>query len=147
MKDTNEAIIVEQTFSRPVDKVWGAITSIEEMRQWFFDNIKSFKPEVGFETRFNVQSGNRNFPHLWKLTEVVPLKKIMYNWKYGGYPGDSTVTFELFEQHEQTMLRLTHTGMESFPEDIPEFSRESCTEGWNYLIKGSLKEYLEGSSE
>lgn len=146
MKDTKEAIIVEQTFNRPVYKVWSAITRADLMRQWFFDNMESFKPAVGFETQFNVQSGDRDFLHMWKITEVVPLKKIRYNWKYGGYPGDSTVAFELFEQHEQTMLRLTHTGMESFPGDIPEFSRESCEEGWHYFIKKSLKEYLDGSA-
>jgi len=30
-----------------------------------------------------------------------------------------------------------------FPDDIPEFKRESGVEGWNYLIKKSLKAFLE----
>lgn len=67
------------------------------MRQWYFKNIPSFKPEVGFETRFNVQSQDRNFHHIWKVVEVVPLKKIAYNWKYEGYPGNSLAVFELFK--------------------------------------------------
>lgn len=49
------------------------------MRQWFFENIESFKPEVGFETQFNVQAESRNFLHMWKIIEVVPMKKIVYN--------------------------------------------------------------------
>ena len=144
---TNEPIIVEQTFNTSINNVWNAITKVGQMKQWFFENIESFKPEVGFETQFNVQSQDRNFLHLWKLTEVVPMKKITYSWKYGGYPGNSFVTFELLEKNDQTKLRLTHKGTASFPEDIPEFSRESGVEGWNYLIRKSLKEFLGKSNK
>ena len=143
MSDTNEPIIVEQTFNTSINNVWNAITKVDQMRQWFFENIESFKPEVGFATQFSVQSQNRSFLHIWKLTEVVPLKKIIYNWKYGGYSGDSFVMFELFEQENHTKLRLTHEGIESFPKNIPEFSRENCIGGWEFFIKKSLKKYLE----
>ena len=51
--------------------------------------------------------------------------------------------FELFKQNNITKLKLTHSMLESFDEDIPEFSRESCIEGWKFFIKKSLKEYLE----
>lgn len=147
MSATKEPIIVEQTFNTSINNVWNAITKVGQMKQWFFENIESFKPEVGFETQFNVQSQDRNFLHLWKLTEVVPMKKITYSWRYGGYPGDSFVMFELLEQNDQTKLRLTHKGMESFPEEIPEFSRESGIEGWNYFIRKSLKEFLGKSNK
>lgn len=85
----------------------------------------AFTPEVGFKTQFNVVSQGRNFLHKWEVTEVVPIVKITYNWKYDGYQGDSYAEFELFEQNHLTKLRLTHNVRESFPEDIPEFSRES----------------------
>jgi len=143
MKTTDEPIIVEQTFKASIETVWSAITEIDQMRQWFFDNIPSFKPEVGFETQFNVQSKSRNFLHMWKVTEVVPYKMIIYNWKYNGYPGDSFVVFELFEENKLTTLRLTTKIVENFPDDIPEFKRESCLGGWKFFIQKSLKEYLE----
>ena len=116
------------------------------MRQWYFENIPSFKPEVGFETQFNVKSQNRDFLHMWKVTEVVPIKKITYNWRFEDYPGDSSVTFELSRQNDFTMLKLTVDVQESFPEDIPEFTRESCIAGWEFFIKERLKEHLEKSS-
>ncbi len=143
MRKNDEPIIVEQTFNTSIDTVWNSITEIDQMHQWYFENIPSFKPEVGFETQFNVQSQDRNFLHIWKVTEVVPLKMIAYNWKYEGYPGDSFVVFELFKKNNLTKLRLTHQVQESFPEDIPEFSRESCVEGWTFFIRKSLKEFLE----
>jgi len=143
MRDTDEAVVVEQTFETSREVVWRAITEIDQMRQWYFENIPSFKPEVGFETQFNVENEGRNFLHIWKVAEVVPMKKIVCNWKYDGYSGDSFVVFELFEQNNLTKLRLTHKVLESFPQDIPEFSRESCVGGWTFFIRKSLKEYLE----
>jgi len=72
MRKNNIPVVVEQTFNASIDTVWNAITEIDQMRQWFFENIPDFKPEVEFETQFNVTSGDRNFFHQWKVTEVLP---------------------------------------------------------------------------
>lgn len=143
MNPADNPIVVEETFDSPATKVWDAITKLEEMRQWFFRNIPAFEPIVGFETEFSIESGNRNFHHVWKLLEVEPGKKITYHWSYTGITGEGIVTFELSEADEQTTLRVTNEGLESFPQDIPEFSRESCTAGWEYFIRENLKTYLE----
>ena len=145
MKASDHPIVVEQSFNATIDTVWRSITELDQMKQWYFENIPSFKPEVGFETSFNVRSGERNFMHRWRVTEVVPLKRISYDWKYDSYPGDSYVVFELSEQGGVTTLRLTATVSEDFPDDIPEFKRESCIAGWQYFIKDRLKQYIEGS--
>jgi len=143
MKATDKLVVVEQTFNTTPENVWQAITELDLMHQWYFENIPDFKAEVGFETQFNIHNEGRNFLHKWKVTEVVPLKKISYNWKFEGYNGDSFVTFELFKKGEQTTLRLTATITEDFDDNIPEFKRESCIAGWEYFIKQNLKEFLE----
>jgi len=79
--------------------------------------------------------GGRNFTHLWTLSEVIPLKKITYNWKYKEYPGDSFVTFALIEDKNHVTLNLSTKVVENFPEHIPEFKTEYCKDGWNYFIK------------
>lgn len=112
------------------------------MKQWFFENIPSFKAEVGFKTAFNVQAPSRDFLHQWEIIEVIPYKKIVYSWKYENISGEGIVTFELIEENNQTKLILTNEGLENFPQQYPEFARESCIEGWNYFIKQRLKEYL-----
>lgn len=142
MRATDEPVIVEETFAVPADIVWRAITDVDEMTQWFFENIPSFKPEVGFNTQFTVRSGERAFLHLWEVTEVVPMRKIVYSWKYETYPGEASVLFELTQEGESTRLKLTNIVLEDFPDDIPEFKRESCVAGWEYFIQGRLKEYL-----
>lgn len=145
MENTNEPIIVEQIFDSSVQQVWEAITVLDKMKKWFFPNIPSFEPVVGFKTAFIIQSEDRVFPHKWTLTEVIPMKKIAYEWQFEGYPGKAISTFEIEEGDSYTTLRLTATVLEKFPDHIPEFKRESGVAGWNYFIKGSLKGYLEAS--
>ena len=142
MKELDSQIIVEQTFNYSVKTIWNAITNVDQMKDWFFENIPDFKPEVGFKTQFKINSQDRVFTHLWEITEVEPLVKIVYNWKYAEYPGDSFVHFELFEKQHSTILKVTSKVIESFPENIPEFKSESNREGWNYFIKQNLKNYL-----
>ena len=143
----DKPIVVEHTFEVSTSIIWDAITTIEKMKQWFFENIEDFKPEVGFETKFNVISGNRNFIHNWKITEVQPLKKITYHWNYDNYVGDSFVHFELFTHENNTLLRVTTEIIEDFKPDIPEFKRKSCEGGWNYFIKQRLKNYIEKNTK
>jgi uncharacterized protein YndB with AHSA1/START domain len=142
MKKTDPPVIIEQNFDVSTAQLWDALTQEDQMRQWFFENMETFEPEPGFETRFVVENEGRVFPHLWKITEVIPLQKITINWKYEGYAGDSLVTFALAEQDKGSLLVLTHRVTEDFPEDVPEFRRESCTQGWKWFIRERLREYL-----
>lgn len=145
MKASESPVIVEQIFNVPIIRVWKAITDLEEMKQWYFSNIDAFKPEIGSRSSFIVMSGERVFTHLWEVSEVVAPSKIVYNWRYAEYPGDSFVSWELFEEREKTRLVLMAKVVEDFPDEIPEFKRESCIGGWQYFIQQQLKAYLEGN--
>jgi len=147
MQINAEPVVVEQVFNAPIAVVWKAITDKDQMHQWFFDAMTDFEPEAGFETQFNVRCEGRDYLHLWKIIEVVPQKRIVYDWRYGGYPGSSTVAWGLSEVANGTRLVLTHTGHEGFPQDDPAFSRESCQAGWDYLVRESLKAFLERQSQ
>ncbi len=41
-------------------------------------------------------------------------------------------------------LRLTHEGLETFPQHDEDFSVENFTKGWNAILGTSLKNFLEG---
>ncbi|CAL2114787.1 SRPBCC domain-containing protein [Tenacibaculum sp. 190130A14a] len=142
MKNTDKPVIVKQSFNVSINELWKAITDLNQMKQWFFENIETFEPKVGFKTKFTVQNEDRVFPHLWEITEVLPLKRVRYNWKYEGYEGDSFVTFEVFETEKGSQLVLTHKITESFTTNIEEFKRESCVGGWNWFIKERLASFL-----
>ncbi len=143
METTTEPIVVEQTYNAPIEAVWKAITDHDQMRQWYFEPIEEFKPETGFETQFNVQVEDRDFLHVWNITDVIPEKRIAYGWRYEGIPGNSTVVWELTTTPDGTKLSLTHDIQEPFPPDDPMFSRESGQQGWEYFIRDSLKAFLE----
>ena len=142
MKKGDPPIIVKQSFAVSAEAVWRAITDVNQMRQWYFENIPDFRAEVGFETRFEIRNEGRVFLHQWKVTEVVPLRKIGYDWTYAGYSGEFLSTFALSGQHDQTTLTLTALVLESFPNDVPEFTRESGLAGWVYFITQSLRRFL-----
>jgi uncharacterized protein YndB with AHSA1/START domain len=133
--------IIERTFNARVELVWQAISTREDMKQWYFD-LKEFKAEVGFEFQFTVEHEGFTYVHHCRVTEVIPKKKLAYTWRYEGYAGDSRVTFELFAEGRQTRLKLTHEGLETFPR-IPAFARSNFMGGWTSLIGSSLKEFIE----
>ena len=81
--------------------------------------------------------------HLCRVTEVVAQKKISYTWKYEGYEGCSHVIFELFPEGAGTRVRLTHEGLETFPESNPDLDSKNFVAGWTDILGNSLKKYLE----
>lgn len=138
-----ENVVVERTFNAPIDKVWRAITDKDEMKSWYFQ-LEDFKPKVGF--KFDFTGGPEDGPqylHLCEVTEVIEGKKLTHSWRYDNYPGNSFVTWELFDKGEQTLLRLTHTGLETFEGIGPDFVRTSFVGGWTYFMHTALKNYLE----
>ena len=104
------------------------------------ENISTTLHNQGFyceELLFSI----KRYLHLCEIIEVIPEKKLTYSWRYDGYEGNSFVTFEVFEEGDETRLKLTHRGLESFPNN-PDFARTNFEMGWDQIINTSLKEYL-----
>lgn len=136
-----EPFVIERTFKAPVSKVWKAIIDKDQMKQWYFD-IAEFKPEVGFEFTFTANMEEMEYIHLCKITEVVPGKKLKHSWKYAGVEGMSYVTWELFDEGDATRVKLTHEGLETFPQN-KDYAKENFVAGWTAIIGKNLKEYVE----
>jgi uncharacterized protein YndB with AHSA1/START domain len=141
----NDPFVIEQTYSAPISKVWKAITDRNDMKQWYFD-LAEFNPEVGFEFQFLAGSDKKKYLHRCKISELITGEKITYSWQYDGYEGNSYVSFELSEEKQKTRLKLTHSGLETFPKNNSDFAKESFAAGWTYIIGTSLKEFIEKSA-
>jgi uncharacterized protein YndB with AHSA1/START domain len=139
-EQTAEPIIVERIFNVPVARVWQALTDVDQMRKWYFD-LKEFNPQVGFEFEFVVEHEGNTYHHLCRVTEVIPERKIAYTWRYKGEPGDSLVTFELWPEEQKTRLKLTHTGIETFPR-TPAYARKNFETGWNTIVDSELRQFF-----
>lgn len=140
----NEPFVIEIIYNTSIENVWKAITNNKEMRQWYFD-IPGFRDEPGFEFQFlSDPSEERPYRHICQVTEAVKCRKLSYTWQYDRYQAITQVTFEMFDEYEKgTRLRLTHEGLEAYPESDPDFSKESFAEGWRWIVETALKEYLE----
>lgn len=140
---SDKIVLMERVFNANKKLVWRAITEKELMKQWYFD-LKEFKAVIGF--KFDFTGGHEDgiqYKHLCEITEVIPEQKLTYSWKYEGYEGISYVTFELFDENKNTKVKLTHTGIGTFPSSNPDFAIPNFEEGWNQIINTSLKDFLE----
>ena len=142
-----DQVVVEKIFDATAEQAWTALTSNEELKKWYFQ-LADFKPKVGF--KFDFTGGPDDGPHYLHLCEVVEViehKKIAYTWRYDNYPGNSLVCWEIIDKGEQALIRVTHSGLETFKENGENFTTESFTGGWNYFVHEALKGYFETTKE
>ncbi|MRR32887.1 SRPBCC domain-containing protein [bacterium] len=138
----SDPVIVEETYASSPAVIWSALTNSAEMRQWYFA-IADFKPTIGFEFSFKAGRPGSEMVHLCRVAEVVRERKIAYSWCYDGVTGNSLVAFELIPEGETTRVRVTHSGLETFPKSNPDLAKENFVEGWTAILGESLKNYLE----
>jgi len=136
-----EPVQIEKTFHVPVNRIWKALTDETEMKKWYFD-IPGFRAEAGYEFQFYGGTENRQYLHKCRIIEVIREQKLSHSWRYEGYDGNSTVTFELSEEAGNTSLTLIHEGIDTFPKDNPDFDRNNFEVGWHEIIDGALATYL-----
>jgi uncharacterized protein YndB with AHSA1/START domain len=139
----SQPVIVEVVIDAPADKAWEALTDNDQLKKWYFV-LPEFFAEVGFEFRF---TGGKNpdkpFFHTCRVTEVVNEQILAYTWKYEGFEGVSLVEFELFEDKRKTLVRVTHSGIETFKPYLPDLDKKEFLVGWTGILNSNLKEYLE----
>lgn len=143
----NNPITVEAHYAASPKKVWQALTTVTQIKQWFHPAVESFKAEKGFTTSFVISHNAKDWDHLWEITEAVPYKRLSIRWQFRGYKGDSTVSLELFPDPTGTHLVLTHSGLETFPKEVPELSVESHRQGWQEIIQKTLKSEVENGRQ
>ncbi|WP_374949020.1 metalloregulator ArsR/SmtB family transcription factor [Mucilaginibacter sp.] len=138
-----QPLIVERTLNASAGRIWQALTDNDQMKNWYFQ-LEHFEARVGFEFKFKGGTKEKQYLHKCRITAVEPEKKLSYTWQYDAFPGQSEVTFELFpESDDKTLVRITHTGLDSFPKDDPNFAVASFTKGWNHILGTSLKAFVE----
>jgi uncharacterized protein YndB with AHSA1/START domain len=136
-------LLTESIYEAPIEKVWEALTDKDKMKDWYFE-VSDFKAEVGFEFQFYGESKDKKYLHKCTIVEVEPFRKISYTWSYDGYAGQSLVTFELLNEGiNLTRVKLSHSGLDTFPSDNPDFEEKNFKQGWNTILGDLLRNYVE----
>ncbi|RQO35540.1 SRPBCC domain-containing protein [Chryseobacterium sp. KBW03] len=139
----NTPITVQYTINAPAEKVWKALTDKNEMKSWYFD-IQDFDLEIGKQFNFYEPGGENKYHHQGEILEIIPNQKLKHTWSYpDSSPLKTVVTWELQSEDGQTVITLTHEGIENFIDLGDGFSRENFTQGWKAIVGQSLKIYLE----
>lgn len=133
-------LVKEFSYNVPIENVWNALTEKDQMKIWYFSQLKEFEPRVGFKFQFD--DDGANYQKEWIVTKFEAGKIFAHSWAYKGFPGKSEVIFELFSEQHKTKLKVTQTGLDSFPSH-PHFNRERFESGWENLLGNNLKNLLE----
>lgn len=136
----NDPLVKEFIYNVPIEKVWQALVDTDQMRTWYFPQLKRFEPVVGYKFEFDQQGAE--YQKEWVVTKVADGKTLGHSWAYKGYKGRSEVVFDVLPEGNKTKLRVTQTGLDSFP-DHPHFARERFEWGWDNLLGQNLKQLLE----
>jgi len=132
-------LVFEYVYEYPITQVWESLTGEAAMRDWYFPQLISFKPEAGSD--FVFANDGSSYQKEWRVTRVEKGSLLAHSWIYKGFSGKSEVTFELFDEGKKTKLVLTHTGLESFPSD-PHFARSRFENGWSQILGENLNSFL-----
>jgi len=143
--EKNTSAELEFKYTATPAKIWKALTDKEKMKKWYFD-VDDFKPEPGFEFRFWGGTEQRQYLHICVIKEAVENKKLCYTWRYDGIEGCTELCFEITETYnKKTIVKVIHTGFETFPSDNTDLKIENFIAGWTYILGTSLKNYLESA--
>lgn len=145
MKPSDPSVVVEQTIDVPIENAWDALTTVSEMQIWFFFELRSFEPSIGFETEFEVEHESRTYLHQWNVVEAVSPSRLVLDWQYEHCQGKGLVEFDLSTEEDGSKIKVTNSIVEAFPSDDPAFTRESCEGGWTFLMN-RLKGHAESSA-
>jgi len=130
-----DQIIVEKSYSHPIEKVWKAITDETCLKEWFVPG--HFRPEVGFQYLFQ----NESTKVRGEVKEAVPPTRLVYTWIKNETEIETTVEWTLKSIESGTLLTILHRGIERYETEAPELL-QSTQAGWNYVI-GAIASFLE----
>lgn len=144
MDDSEIKLVINKHIQAPVEKVYAAWTDPEIMKQWFApgEGMTAPKaetdPRVGGAYLIHMHDADSGSDHIvsGKYEEVVPNKKLVFDWKWKDGVDRTQVTIELKPQDNGgTLLTLTHRGFSQ-----QEFA-DKHNEGWKGCLQNLARQF------
>jgi uncharacterized protein YndB with AHSA1/START domain len=122
-------ITVETTVAAPIENVWRAWTTPEDIKQWnaasddWHTTAATVDLRVGgaFSSRMEAKDGSMGFDFAGTYTKIVPHQLIEFTF------GDRVATVEFTRQGENVLVRETFDAEETF-------TAEQQRQGWQAIL-------------
>jgi uncharacterized protein YndB with AHSA1/START domain len=129
-----EQVVVETTVTAPVEIVWKAFTSPDDIKQWNFASDDWHCPAASvdlreggkFSSRMEAKDGSMGFDFEGTYTKIIPNKRIEYAF------GDRTAFVEFSPAGNQTGLKVSFDPENQFPV-------EQQRSGWSAILENFRK--------
>lgn len=137
---SKEKITVETTVVAPIESVWSAYTTPQDIKQWnaASDDWHTTRAEVDlrvggqFSSRMEAKDGSAGFDFAGTYTKVVPHKLIEYSF------GDRSAQVEFVSHADAVTVRVTF-------ESEGEHSLEQQRGGWQAILN-NFKRHAEAKA-
>lgn len=131
-------ITVQTTVAAPIDTVWRAYTTPEDIKQWnaasddWHTTAASVDLQVGgtFSSRMEAKDGSMGFDFAGTYTEVVPNRRIAYAF------GDRNAEVDFADTPQGVTVRVSFDAESEYPV-------EQQQQGWQSILD-NFKRHVEG---
>ena len=131
VKDDRMQVVFRRRYTKPVAKVWAALTTPERLEDWF----GAAKIELRVGGTMHITSANGKQTEL-RITRVDAPHVLGWSWMLDGL--DTSVLFELEPDGEGCQLTLTHSGLSA-----RHGRGAGVRAGWHAVLEG-LADSLDG---
>jgi uncharacterized protein YndB with AHSA1/START domain len=134
----NTTIQLESHYPEAIEVVWDALVTREAIGSWLMPT-DDFAAIIGHRFHFRTKPAP-GFDGLvtCEVLEVQAPNWLVFSWQ-GGPLRDTTVTFHLERDGNNTRLTLTHEGFQGL---VPVLTANILKRGWINLTRKSLAHYL-----
>lgn len=125
---------VRRIVNAPIERVWSAITNIEELRQWWEDGV--LEPREGGRIRLSMDTDEcGGLPLDGEIKVFLPPYVFEFTWHEQYDPAQGVVRFDLIElDGDRTQVTLTNL--------VPSDDVVPASAGWHEIIE-SLGAYFD----
>ena len=130
-------ITVDTTISAPIEKVWNAYSTPQDIMQWNFASDDWYCPNatvdfrVGgvFSSRMEAKDGSEGFDFEGVYTKIIPLELIEYQF------GDRMAEVSFHERRDGVQVQVTFDAENEFPVEYQQA-------GWQSILD-NFKKHVE----
>jgi len=125
-------------------RVWKALTTPSEFASWFHAKVSAaaFRPGERVDL-VSTYPGHEGIEFFFEIVEISPEHRFVWRWGPGGaIDALTTVTFEIEEAEDGTLIKVTESGFERISLERRAKAFESNTKGWEIQLH-NIHEYVE----